>query len=117
MATTTPTHFIPLGTLRLSRGVAELVQQGTLDPTHFLVRHIAGDWGEVSDYGRKCNDAALHSGRRLFSSYRITASIDLRIVTESDRSRTTLMLPQEFSQPVSSSPTTSFLQKTCHYER
>ena len=85
------------GQLVMTIGVDDLVRQGRLNPAPFLRRHLHGDWGDLSDDDRQLNDAALQSGEdRLFSSYQVTRDLKLWIITEWDRSVTTLLLPSEY---------------------
>jgi len=87
----------PAGKLLMTAGVDELVRQGRLNPTPYLSRHLGGDWGDLSDNDRQQNDEALRSGEdRLFSSYQVAPSLKLWIITEWDRSVTTLLLPDEY---------------------
>ena len=89
-------RFSP-GQLVMTIGVDDLVRQGRLDPAPFRRRHLHGDWGDLSDGDRQLNDAALKSGEdRLFSSYQVTPNLKLWIITEWDRSVTTLLLPSEY---------------------
>ena len=89
-------RFSP-GQVVMTAGVDELVRQGRLDPTPYLRRHFHGDWGDLDDSDRRQNDAALKSGEdRLFSSYQVTRDLKLWIITEWDRSITTLLLPSEY---------------------
>lgn len=89
-------RFSP-GQVVMTIGIDELVQQGRLNPTPYLRRHLHGDWGDLSDDDRRLNDAALKSGEdRLFSSYQVTPDLKLWIITEWDRSVTTLLLPTEY---------------------
>ncbi|MDE1554309.1 MULTISPECIES: hypothetical protein [Comamonas] len=89
-------RFSP-GQVVMTAGVDELVRQGRLNPTPYLRRHLHGDWGDLSDDDRRLNDAALQSGEdRLFSSYQVTRDLKLWIITEWDRSVTTLLLPSEY---------------------
>ncbi|MCC4595450.1 hypothetical protein NRY95_05625 [Xanthomonas campestris pv. phormiicola] len=63
----------------------------------YLHRHLRGDWGDVDDSDWQCNDTALKSGEdRLFSAYEIEPDLRLWIITEWDRSATTLLLPSEY---------------------
>lgn len=88
--------FSPGNTV-MTCGVDALVQQGRLNPVPYLHRHLNGDWGDLDDYDKRQNDAALKSGEdRLFSSYQITPNQQLWIITEWDRSVTTLLLPSEY---------------------
>ncbi len=81
----------------MTAGVDELVRQGRLNPTPYLRRHLHGEWGDLDDSDRRQNDAALQSGEdRLFSSYQVTRDLKLWIITEWDRSVTTLLLPSEY---------------------
>ena len=89
-------RFSP-GQLVMTIGVDDLVRQGRLNHAPFLRRHLHGDWGDLSDDDRQLNDAALKSGEdRLFSSYQVTPNLKLWIITEWDRSVTTLLLPSEY---------------------
>ena len=89
-------RFSP-GQVVMTAGVDELVRQGRLNPTPYLSRHLHGDWGDLSDDDRQLNDAALKSGEdRLFSSYQVTPNLKLWIITEWDRSVTTLLLPSGY---------------------
>ncbi|MFJ5483751.1 hypothetical protein [Pectobacterium actinidiae] len=89
-------RFSP-GTMVMTIGVANLVEQGRLNPRSYLRRHLSGDWGDLDDGDRRLNDAALASGEdRLFSSYQVDGDLSLWIITEHDRSVTTLLLPNEY---------------------
>ncbi|WP_321897052.1 hypothetical protein [Burkholderia cepacia] len=89
-------RFLP-GQVVMTCGVDELVQQGRLNPVVYLRRHLCGDWGDLDDSDRRQNDVALKSGAdRLFSAYEVTPDLKLWIITEWDRSVTTLLLPSEY---------------------
>jgi hypothetical protein len=86
----------PSGQWVMTPGIAALIKQRRFDPMDYLLRHLTGDWGDVCDADRRRNNAALKSGERLFSSYEVMPSLKLWIITEGDRSVTTLMLPDEY---------------------
>ena len=65
-------------------------------PPEFLLRHKHGDWGELDPEDRKVNEQALRSGQRLLSAYRTRLDERLWVITEWDRSVTTLLLPEEY---------------------
>ncbi|BCN39499.1 hypothetical protein ALDI51_28180 [Alicycliphilus denitrificans] len=93
---TSSLRFTP-GQVVMTCGVDALVEQGRLNPIPFLRRHLSGDWGDLDDSDKRQNDAALKSGEdRLFSSYKVTLGLKLWIITEWDRSVTTLLLPSEY---------------------
>jgi len=62
----------------------------------FLSRHVRGDWGELPKEDKDENQLSLEKGFRLLSSYRTTAGDKLWVITEADRSHTTLLLPDEY---------------------
>jgi hypothetical protein len=78
----------------LTRGVVERINKE--DYCHALRRHIVGDWGEVSLEDWKSNDEALRDGSRLLSVYFDRHSNKFWIITEADRSATTILLPEEY---------------------
>jgi hypothetical protein len=90
---------IPIALFRLGRicatpnALAELSQ-----PDIFigLQRHQAGDWGDVDNHDRLANDHALKNGSRLFSVYHSADGVKFWIITEADRSLTTVLLPRDY---------------------
>lgn len=64
--------------------------------TRSIQRHRTGDWGDVSGEDRQANDLALIDGSRLFSVYHTKADVKYWIITESDRSVTTVLLPEDY---------------------
>ena len=72
----------------------------TLDPEDVhtaLQRHLRCDWGELCEEDRMMNDEALEYGDgRLFSVYRDRSGIKFYIITEADRSATTVLLPEDY---------------------
>ena len=65
-------------------------------PAEFLIRHKNGDWGELDPEDRRENERALRQGSRLLSAYATRAGDRLWVITEWDRSATTLLLPEEY---------------------
>lgn len=64
--------------------------------TMALCRHLSGDWGELSDSDRDENDLSLREGYRILSAFRTGAGDKFWIITEADRSATTVLLPEEY---------------------
>ena len=64
--------------------------------TCFLDRHAIGDWGELEQSDVAENEYSVAHGFRLLSSYQTDAGETLWIITEADRSATTLLLPEEY---------------------
>lgn len=84
-----------LGRVVATRGaIAELTND---DIKVALGRHAVGDWGNLLDEDdRQANEQALQDGARLLSAYRSSAGVKFWIITESDRSVTTVLLPEEY---------------------
>lgn len=71
-------------------GPEMLIRAGML-----LHRHTRGDFGDICDEDKQSNLAAIVHGSRVLSSYKI-ADRKLWVITEADRSVTTLLLPEEY---------------------
>ena len=65
-------------------------------PSEYLHRHLSGDWGDLDAHDRRENERALKTGARLFSSYAVGPENKLWIITEADRSSTTILLPRDY---------------------
>ena len=79
-------------------GVSELVSAGRVSLVSLVLRHMNCDWGDLCADDKQLNDQALKSGYegRLFSSYQIDDQLKVWVITEWDRSVTTLLLPSEY---------------------
>lgn len=71
------------------RGQAHIVQT-------MLYRHALGDWGDMAQEDAAANDAALQNGDRLLSAYQFEDGFKVWIITEADRSATTILLPEDY---------------------
>lgn len=61
-----------------------------------IVRHASGDWGDVCDEDRKENERSLEHGFRLLSVYQDRDGTAFWIITEADRSATTVLLLEDY---------------------
>lgn len=59
-------------------------------------RHQAGDWGDVNEHDRQAKDLALIEGTRLWSVYHAANGVKFWIITEADRSASTVLLPEDY---------------------
>ena len=66
------------------------------DPIEYVARHLAGDWGDLEPQDCAANDRALRLGERIISAYRLANDEKIWIITEADRSATTIFLPAEY---------------------
>jgi len=85
-----------LGQLVATPGALAALQESGESPAPFLARHVAGDWGEVCQDDKCLNDEAVKDGTRIISAYRTAKGEKLWIITEADRSVTTILLPNEY---------------------
>ena len=85
-----------LGQIVATPGALAALHKAGQEPGEFLTRHVNREWGDLSDEDQKGNDYSLEHGFRLLSSYRTNAGDKVWIITESDRSVTTLLLPEEY---------------------
>jgi hypothetical protein len=61
-----------------------------------LNRHVRGDWGTLDKEDSDANEHALQKGGRLFSAYHSTQNVKFWIITEWNRSVTTVLLPMDY---------------------
>ena len=86
----------PLGQLVATPGALDALERTGQSPLEFLSRHASGDWGEVCEADKKENDFSVRNGFRLLSAYRLGDGTKIWIITEADRSATTILLPEEY---------------------
>lgn len=87
------------GQLVVTRGVNDLISSNEEFARHVwlsLKRHVAGDWGDVCDEDRVINELALLNGERLISVYKKDGLHPIWVITERDRSVTTVLFPDEY---------------------
>ena len=96
MQETVKEALFPLGQLVATPGALAALAKAGHTPLDFLSRHVRGDWGELDKEDRKENELSLKRGFRLLSSYRTNAGAMIWVITEADRSVTTVLLPDEY---------------------
>ena len=85
-----------LGQTFITPGAEEALQIAGQTAIEFLRRHMSCDWGELSDDDVQENELSLKKGFRLLSNYQTGKGQQLWIITEADRSATTVLLPSEY---------------------
>jgi hypothetical protein len=88
--------LFPLGQIVATPGALAALERAQQAPTCFLARHASRDWGELEPADVAENQFSITHGFRLLSSYETNAGEKLWIITEADRSATTLLLPEEY---------------------
>lgn len=85
-----------LGHVVSTQGALSMMASANILPLVLLQRHVRGDWGDLEEDDKQANEDALRDGNRLLSSYKIVPDQKVWIITEADRSSTTLLLPEEY---------------------
>ena len=85
-----------LGQIVATPGALAALKKAGQQPGEFLTRHVHREWGDLPDEDRRENEYSLEHGFRLLSAYKTDAGDRLWIITEADRSVTTLLLPEEY---------------------
>jgi hypothetical protein len=85
-----------LGQIVATPGALAALKKAGQQPGEFLTRHVNREWGDLDEDDRKENEYGLEHGFRLLSAYKTNAGDRLWIITEADRSVTTLLLPEEY---------------------
>lgn len=91
--------LFPPGKIVATRAVAEFFEANPSEPQKWLRKHLRGNWGNLCDDDVEVNEEALKLGGRLFSSYDLgpdSSEPKLWIITEADRSVTTLLFPSDY---------------------
>ena len=97
MHETTNSPLFSLGQVVATPGALAALEKAGQGPQEFLSRHVHGDWGDLCEEDRKENQFSLDRGFRLLSSYRTnTGDTKVWVITEADRSVTTILLPEEY---------------------
>jgi hypothetical protein len=77
-------------------GALEALAEAGQTPDEFLDRHAAGSWGEVNAADWEENELSVRDGFRVLSAYTLSTGVRIWIITEADRSATTILLPEEY---------------------
>ena len=85
-----------LGRIVATPGALGVLEEANQNPFEFLERHQAGDWGELREDDKSENEFSLKNGFRILSAYRTLHDVKVWVITEADRSVTTLLLPHEY---------------------
>ncbi len=87
---------IALGRVYMTPGAARAMADAGDTVWTFLWRHQLGNWGDVNAEDKQANNNALANDGRLLSAYHTRTGVKLWVITEWDRSATTVALPEEY---------------------
>lgn len=85
-----------LGQVVATPAAVNAIAELGLSPLTLIHRHVTGDWGDLSAEDQQSNRLALGNGTRIFSNYKLGITSRVWIITEADRSATTLLIPNEY---------------------
>ena len=91
-----PRPLFELGQIVSTPGALQALQEAGQDPAGLLARHVRGDWGDLGKEDKAENDLSVKQGFRILSAYRLRTGVKVWVITEADRSATTLLLPSEY---------------------
>ena len=90
-----PARF-PMGRIVATPAALAALEEAGQAPIDLLRRHAVSDWGDLDEHDRQENEFSLRRGFRLLSAYTLSNGTRIWIITEADRSATTLLLPSEY---------------------
>jgi hypothetical protein len=85
-----------LGRILITPGASIAISEANRTPTMYFTRHQSGDWGEVSAEEANDNNDSVRLGEGAMSAYTLPTGATIWIITESDHSVTTCLLPEEY---------------------
>ena len=91
-----PKPLFSLGQLVGTPGALEALAEVQKEPLELLARHVSGDWGELEEEDRAENDFSVKNDLRILSAYTLESGVKVWVITEADRSATTILLPSEY---------------------
>jgi len=84
------------GQLVATPGALDALREAGVGYLPYIRRHLVGDWGDISKEDASENELSLREGFRLLSAYRLPTGCKIWLITEADRSATTILLPEEY---------------------
>jgi hypothetical protein len=88
--------LFPVGRTVATPGALTLLDHAGVNASVLLARHQSGDFGDIDEADRVANASAIRHHARILSAYVLGRGIRVWIITEADRSATTLLLPEEY---------------------
>ena len=85
-----------LGQIVATPGALQALERAGEAPQKFLERHVRGDWGDLDEEDRQENALSVEHNFRLLSAYQTAAGEKLWVITEANRTLTTILLPSDY---------------------
>jgi hypothetical protein len=86
----------PLGRLFLTQGAIEALEEASQSPQDFISRHVRLEQGELCNDDHRENIYSVDKQLRIFSAFKTANGVKLWVITEADRSATTILMPSEY---------------------
>jgi hypothetical protein len=86
----------PLGKVVATPGALRALEDARQGPLELVRRHVRGDWGEVCAEDARENNLSVDRGFRILSAYTLSTGVKVWVITEADRSSTSILLPEEY---------------------
>jgi hypothetical protein len=90
------TPLFPLGQVVATPGAIEALVEANQSALDLLQRHVTGDWGDIAEEDKRENEFSVDKYLRIFSRYDLDTQVIIYVITEADRSATTLLLSSEY---------------------
>jgi hypothetical protein len=91
-----PKPLFSLGRVVGTPGALKALAAAEQDYSELLNRHVTGDWGDLCDEDKEENELSVEKGFRIFSAYKLQTGAKVWVITEWDRSATTILLPEDY---------------------
>ncbi|MDN7526338.1 hypothetical protein [Burkholderia orbicola] len=85
-----------LGRIFATPAALEAIADARVSIIDLVIRHVRGDWGDLSESDRQQNELSVDAGLRLLSNYVLPNGQTIWVITEWDRSSTTFLLPGDY---------------------
>lgn len=85
-----------LGQIVGTPGALQSLEEAEQNPFELIFRHVTGDWGTLPDEDVRENELSIQKGFRIFSSYKLSSGNKIWVITEHDRSVTTILRPEDY---------------------
>ena len=87
---------VQLGSIVATPAAIRYMNEYFIDARYLILRHRRADWGDMCDEDRKANDEALAKHERVMSSFKNAGPEPVWVITERDRSVTTILMPSDY---------------------
>jgi hypothetical protein len=91
-----PKPLFELGQIVGTPGALQELEKAEQSPFEFILRHVTGDWGQLPEEDIQENELSVARGYRILSSYELKTGAKVWVITEHDRSVTTILRPEDY---------------------